>query len=145
MAEDLEHPAVKRLLAYFNAMNDWGSRAQLQSDAIDWERTTTEEVNQLRDSWREQLTGIYSEYCEVGVDAKRLRDSGVSFNRGRQFYEEVTAVNHKGDKIIIETQQTEAARWRYCYELVLVGDIWRIRNNRKQSSDKDRRWKTDLL
>lgn len=145
MAFQTDNSAVKRLLFFFDAMNAWGSRIQMQDEAIDWAKITEEEYRRLNDSCREELKLIFADFCESGVNATRLKDDGLSYHKGAQFYEEVTLVKDAGDAVIIETQETAVARWRYRYEMVFENGTWKIRDNRKRSSDRDRRWKKDML
>lgn len=144
-----DHPAVTVLKAFFAEMNEWEKRAAARYEAIDWGNTSEEALAHDRDLNRQEITAIFDKYCEVGSQATRLQDQGLSFNLDQPEYdpdgETIVDIIAKKGKVIVETQQTYLLKWKMKYELVETADGWKIRDNRKRSSDKNSRWKRDIL
>lgn len=144
-----DHPALVVLKSFFAEMNAWEKGVAARYKAIDWGNTSAEALARDRAIDRQGATAIFEKYCEVGAKATRLQDQGLSFNPDRPEYdpegEVVVAVTERPGKVIVETKQTYLLKWRMKYEIVETPNGWRIRDNRKRSSDKNPRWDRDML
>ncbi|NLS92810.1 MAG: hypothetical protein GXX96_11700 [Planctomycetaceae bacterium] len=137
------HPALEVLLAFFSEMNAWELQAAEQHRAkVD--RTQFERNRALR---RAKLEEIFERFCEVGKEAERLQDVGVSFSLGKPEHEgeSIVRTTERAGTVTIETEQPEERGWQYKYQLVDVAGEWRIRDNRKYRSKGETKWSKDLL
>lgn len=142
-----EHPAVRCLLSFLSARDRWERESSRAYDAIDWEKSTEDDLARIRDECRNNIEIIFDRYCEIGAKAKRLRDAGQSFNirTSNELSEQVISVEERRGSVVVETRETTGARWRFRYELVDTPSGWRIRDDRRYRSDVDLRWKADVL
>jgi hypothetical protein len=134
------HPAVLTLKRFLREMHDWeaamieqskGLSARLEGMNEEEVRTT---MDRIKAASRSKLQSIFEEYCEAGAEAKRLR-TGLYYGAVEPSYnpdkEVIQVVSESGQKVIVETQMTHELRNRLKYELVRMGDSWKIRDNRK--------------
>lgn len=150
MEQTTEHPAVQLLKCFFSEMNAWEAEASRQYKSIEWGKTPREVIERDGKLQRQKLVEIFEKYCEVGTKAKRLQDQGLAFNLDQPEYdperELILSVLEKPRKVVIETQRTYQGRFKFKYEVVQVGAGWRVRDNRKISSERDPpKWEAHCL
>lgn len=149
MKDDLsDHPAVIVLKEFFGAMNSWEADALQHHESVDWGNADELQLAVQREVQRRHLEAIFAKYCEIGTQAERLQNQGLSFGDPPAYStdgEEVISVTPKGSKLVIETRQTRPPHWKYRYELVQLEGEWRLRDTRKRSSEKNPTWRRDML
>ncbi|MBN2577534.1 MAG: hypothetical protein JXB10_00900 [Pirellulales bacterium] len=124
-------------------MNTWEVEAYQQDKSIDEEALTEEEYNRIFENDRKKLERIFKKYCEQGTKAKRLRDPGYSCGDPTDYDPEneiIVSVTEKANKVIIETKQIRHWCWKMKYEMINIKGEWRIKDNRKYSSEINKRW-----
>jgi hypothetical protein len=143
------HPAIATLESFFAAMNSWGAEmieyySALRGRSVDMEALRRDQAEQRR-----KLEAIFVEYCEAGLNAKRLRDTGMSFDLDTPDYdpahEPIVAVSESRGRFVIETKQTHKLEWNFKYELTQVDGRCKLRDSKKRRSDKDAAWRPDML
>lgn len=150
MNETNAKEATQCLMGFFEDMKQWELEMIEYFKFFDEGNVSEEEDIVQSKQQKEALAEIYEKYCEVGRKAKRLQDQGLSFNpdypeHGKDA-ESVTSITEKPSKVIIETKQEIGLRWRYRYELIQVEGEWKVRDNRKRSSDEEYpKWSKDML
>lgn len=136
-----DHPAVKTLLGFFAEMNRWElemiheEREMLREDNPLFAGLTEDQiyaaVKKQTHGQLARLARIFNIYCEIGDKASRITE-GLYW--GAPDYdpnaERILSVKDHGDGVIIETKTDQGMRYLYKYELIKVGDQWRIREPR---------------
>ncbi len=145
----MNQPAVETLRSFFLAMRGWGQEMIRHHRSLEWGNVDEAALERDRAEQRQRIEAIFESFCEVGSKARRLQDMGLAFDGDSPEYDPdyqpIETVRVAPGKVVIETRETNKLRWRFRYELVAVGEAWRIRDNKKRSSDKDPRWRADLL
>ncbi|MEZ6072497.1 MAG: NTF2 fold immunity protein [Pirellulales bacterium] len=144
-----DHPAAKLLMKFFAEMHSWEAAAARRENAFDWENSTESDYDELTVQEREEVAHIFERFCEVGRLACRLQEGGMSLSLDEPHYnpekESIESFEESNDVVVIETKQAHHHRFYYRYELVRVGDEWRIRDNKKYAVTKGSSWTEDIL
>lgn len=141
------HPAVQVLQAFFLEMDAWESEAARHHRSVDWGNADQAQLARDRVLQRQNMEQIFEQYCEVGKQAERLQDQGLSFNLGQPEHEgeTVVRVTERAGKVLVETEQPQSRGWEFRYELLQIAGEWRLRDRRKRRCKGQERWSKDLL
>lgn len=148
MNEPLNHEPIQILRKFFQAMHDWELEANLKDKQLfDNENATKDDVELLREHLKKELTSIFQEYCVAGKTAKRVVEPNYysvppAYDVEKEIVESVI---EKGNKVIIETQQTHQFKNRFKYELIKLDGKWKIKDNRKYQFNQKDKWSPDPL
>lgn len=135
--DPLKHPAVRTLRAFIAAMNEWERRliaADFKSMADFNKRGAAMYSNGLRE--------IYERFCEPGAAPNRLTELNWEWQEPdyNPKTERIVSVKVGGNKITIDTQMSRNYDFRMRYELLRVGNEWRLREERKCFDPDVRKW-----
>jgi hypothetical protein len=144
----MDHPAVAVLRAFICERLQWEAASFKQSRALDKDKSVTmDDIQQAHQSFKNGLKDIYSKYCDVGLQAKRLRDQGVSFcdrPGDDPNYERISSVEEKRGKVYIVTR-CDAENWWSRYEAVETSQGWKLRDRKGWKSKLDAKWLVEML
>ena len=143
-----QHPAVKLLLEFFCKLNEWESETNRQYEAIDWESFSEAENSTQVSERKRALAGIFAEYCDVGANATRLQDQGLSHSARPQHdpeVEKIIEVREEAGTVVVETRETVGSKWFWKYEVVRTKDGWKVKDKRYRKLKPEGRWSKDIL
>jgi hypothetical protein len=129
-------------------MSNWERQAEIIAMKIESPETSENEVEALGNARRRAIEDIFEEYCEVGRDAARFRDAGVSWSSPSEYdadRDQITFVSEKNGIVTADVVHAAIPDFVFRYNIVRLGERWMLRDVRKRRIKEMPGWSADLL